>query len=851
MNHKHAKEYLVEYASQPNIKDWLRKLIEEVVRNNGNLSELQMNSIYDLLKADITTKNSVETPDLSSEIASDVKLRSLKHNKGVCALERDMIIKFSPDITILYGLNGSGKSSYFRILNEIVGGNIHKDIVGNIYSDVKDSIEVDLNYSYNSESKCYSCRGNIQSAPYPLAAVRVFDSSYLDGFLEIRPTDESVVLPYGLHLFAALTDKIDRLKERITQEISLFIFPDVDTTLLDNNLREAFRTKNVSKLQRAQVEASYEINSSITADMSRINNELKDIENANYGKEITRYTNIETLLVNLQKLINSVLLNYASNVAEIKDLLYSYEIFKTESDSIKEQTEILRTIGNTNSEEWRAFILQAEKYVETSNLSKKICPYCRQPILDEHVVELLNAYHLFLNNKSQQTLQRISNELDNKISEITHIIQSVNFSNNIRNLITDDDEALYVLDKISEIECSIKSQYCVILDMLRRKKIYAELSDIPSQSYMLDVLIAKYRNNKLKLTEQNDNKSRLIEELKRQLSPLIQQKHIADNRDSFKLWFQAQDTRNSLIRLSRFSTRSITDLSEKAYNELITSHLISEFNNQLEKLGLNRHSVELIPANKKKGKVNMVIKVNGHPIKGILSEGELKAIGLALFISECKLQQPSAPIILDDPVNSLDHQIAANLANVLMSLKNQVIIFTHNRLFLDSFECSKTHHICKNMNNGCNQNKGRHIYIYRVQDEGRNNKGVIITKELDSSMSYIRRAKSKLQKMPFNEQHTVAAYLRNAIELIIDEIVFNGQSPTKYSNKNTRINWEALCKLNPNKKIIIKLNHIHSRLSGGDLHNGIESTENPISKDEFLDMACELEKISAGTYSFS
>ena len=69
-----------------------------------------------------------------------------------------------------------------------------------------------------------------------------------------------------------------------------------------------------------------------------------------------------------------------------------------------------------------------------------------------------------------------------------------------------------------------------------------------------------------------------------------------------------------------------------------------------------------------------------------MSEGEQKAVALALFISEISLSNNKSTIIFDDPVNSLDHRIMYNLAGLLLSLENQIIIFTHNKMFLDCLE---------------------------------------------------------------------------------------------------------------------------------------------------------------------
>ena len=147
------------------------------------------------------------------------------------------------------------------------------------------------------------------------------------------------------------------------------------------------------------------------------------------------------------------------------------------------------------------------------------------------------------------------------------------------------------------------------------------------------------------------------------------------------------------------------------------------------------------------------------------------------------------------------------------------------------------------MNGGCNKNKGKHIFLYHVLSESKMLKGIITPKNEDSSRSYINEAKKKLQKSPFTESLEVSANLRYAIERIIDEVVFNHQIPTKMSNKNSRISWDDLIKMNNDPILINKLKSYHSRLSGGCLHNGAEEDENSIEKEEFENIINYLESI--------
>jgi recombinational DNA repair ATPase RecF len=68
----------------------------------------------------------------------------------------------------------------------------------------------------------------------------------------------------------------------------------------------------------------------------------------------------------------------------------------------------------------------------------------------------------------------------------------------------------------------------------------------------------------------------------------------------------------------------------------------------------------------------------------ILSEGEHCVVGLAGFLAELQVADHECPIVLDDPVCSLDHKYMRKIAKRLAkeAEKRQVIIFTHDIAFL-------------------------------------------------------------------------------------------------------------------------------------------------------------------------
>jgi len=128
MNEKdHSKEYLKEYIAENDIPEWLIELIQETIKTNGEISETKKSGIYsNLLKEnkieasegpinDDLDENIKEEKDDSDDLGTDRKLiiDKITHISGVNALAQNSCLHLTSNCTVVFGLNGTGKSGYF------------------------------------------------------------------------------------------------------------------------------------------------------------------------------------------------------------------------------------------------------------------------------------------------------------------------------------------------------------------------------------------------------------------------------------------------------------------------------------------------------------------------------------------------------------------------------------------------------------------------------------------------------------------------------------------------------------------------------------------------------------------
>lgn len=834
---QHSNDYLNDFATNTNL-DWLEVLINEAILTNGNITDVRLEDIYSAIltgKDRGKSLNIVPQANTSSDI---IQLKEMTHNSGVNALKESESIKFGSDCTVLFGLNGSGKSSYFKILNEVAGGNQQKTILPNIYAQSNCDIDVDISYQQGSAAPVIVNWKNKSRAIDPFSKIKVFDSSYLNGLLSKRQADETLVQPFGLHLFAYIIGKIDVLKNKLLDaaEAKHQQSPDIKTVNFSKEIQLIFDNHSFTDAQKRKIESCYSFTQKMTSQLELFEKEIQDLQQTNIGDKIKIENQKNVQLLALKTELSTKFRNLTDQSAATTKLLEDYQKYTKASDEHRKQIVMLNTLPDTDSQAWKDFIKVAGVYSESLEDAKETCIYCRQP-LDKDALALVKAYSNYLDNDSIQNLAKTSSAIIQKITTLSALRLTLN----------DDEEIISILqlqkinnDSLLDLLEQAKQKFSHKKDKLKEyleNKFFTQeivVDSVDNLAAHIQTIIDNINRNIVKLQSDDTQKSKSIQALKDKIAPLRENKAIAEQKTNLEKWFSIYQQEVSLkTKNNAIKTRHLTNLSAKAHNGLLTEKLKNKFSEELKKMDI-KVNVNLENGGASKGKSSTKLTMqNTNNVTDVLSEGEQKAIALALFIAEAKMQKHDNPIVFDDPVNSLDHKIATSFAERLLELKNQVIVFTHNKLFLDAFETSKNGHVCKTINSACSKNRGKHIFLYTVQSESLYSKGIVISRKDNTARTHLYIAKQFIDESPFRKSVETSIRLRKAIECIVDEKVFNGLIPTKLSSKENRIDWNGLKNLRNDEKLIEMLKKIHNRVSGGILHNGTESEENPIEKDEF------------------
>ena len=861
----HAKDYLLEYKAKKDTPKWLALLIQKVIDTNAKISDDEKNSLFqELLKEngieveqeDEEIKNEetvAQTETIKKSTKQALTLQKITHIKGVNALIPNQSITLSPACTVIFGLNGTGKSGYFRIINELAGGIKSKDILDNIHKQ-GDGLEVDVDFLLDNKAQnTFKWEDKSVRGIAPFSQIKVFDTEYLPIFLNERESSVNIE-PLGLNFFQVIATIIDDFKERInqSQQQKQNSAPDLQTLIdvihsddlkillgktvlteqerqqLDDN--KLFLKEDETKLvQLKKSKASLEKNN--TEDSKKVlNQEKKEIDDL--------HNHLSDLKINLEELTKKI-------SSAIKD--YS-EKKKTRDERVK-QFEVLKNIPSQDSEEWQTFIESAKDYGtkidQTAFNNDEKCIYCHQP-LGKEAVKLVQAYAQYLDDQSQQNFKDSVDKISALKEEVDDLVVDFTFSENLNKSLTEihNEQKQDYKTLIDQVLVAAKGQKEDIEEALNNKANITE-------KYILDLLktgeklkgLSENNQKELNDLQQSDTqKAQKISEIETEINKLEDKQNISKWKTKIESHFSTCKSVQKYKSVNQaIGTRGITELGSKAHDELLTDSIRQSFEDELKALGKDIE-VNLEKTGAGKGSVRTRLKILGNDVSVILSDGEQKAVGLALFLAEIENQNDKCPIVFDDPVTSVDHEVADFLAQKLLQLSSdrQIIIFTHNKLFYGSLvywgnnlkdeKNNKTHHICKNYTQkGCN-GKGCHVYTYKVDREAKDKTGRIFEAQNESCSYFVEKAENEM-KGDYSLS-CVSGYLKSAIEHYIDEKILLKTGLMKDRLRKVGVPWENLKKIDKKEDEIKKLEGYWNDLSDRGTHATQNSNENPLKTED-------------------
>jgi hypothetical protein len=365
-------------------------------------------------------------------------------------------------------------------------------------------------------------------------------------------------------------------------------------------------------------------------------------------------------------------------------------------------------LNGAGTNAWQALYNAAKNYSVNYAYSDKdfpnieddsLCVLCMQPIKDPEVKLRFKRFKKFMEDTSKKSFE----DAKTKLKKMAQVIDQIQFY--------DDDDYNDIYDIISEYDSNLTIEIQNYLRRLRSRKTHFQkciddlkyisprpFSDFPKQK--LRNIYIELDKSATKLEESSDPDKLLA--IRKKYNELNSRRLLNNNKIDLLIYLKLIETEsryNTCIR--SIKTRNITIIGRDIISESLTPQLETALEEELLQLGGKRFPV-FYKVTGDKGATEHQLHLKGTvpllnvQLGEILSEGEQCVIALAGFFAELKTSNSINPIVLDDPVCSLDHKFRRRIARrlVIESKSRQVIIFTHDLSFLlmlqefaESFNC--------------------------------------------------------------------------------------------------------------------------------------------------------------------
>jgi len=628
----------------------------------------------------LTLKKPTYTPT-----SKQIELTSLSDITGVNRLAKNQTINFSKNLTVIFGENGTGKTGYGRILKTLgFSYDSNNKILSNIFG-ANQPKSATIKFTANGTVDTFNWNGSNKNSE--LENISVFNNNCVQISLSDR---QLIVSPIGFHLFNLVISELAELTKLLNAKVALY---PTKIAWVENLNVGTPQHNYISGLSSKSIEQKLIDISTFTPELElELQTKEKELSDLNKTLIETEIKNINASIGELNILIGkiqSAQINFTNeNWQSIKD--YNKQIKELESKTqtgIKEIAE-QNGIDFYKTEQFQSFIKAAEDYIriiekpEYPN-AEDTCIYCLQP-LDKSAQELLTNYRTLLNDKTQENLTSCNTLKKDLITKVSKIDTNLIFHQPTFG--TDENDKLIQPTEIT--------QYNVKLDELKTTFITDKVVEDSIFNFDYTIYIKFLTDKNTELSAVLNKKQELLSNLATKEIEL--KKKIAELKDCKLLSTKITEVKTTILNhkivstinanAGSFNSTAISKKTTQAREELVSSDFDNKFRNELKAFRKSHININL-SFGTERGNSKVSHRINSYMLADILSEGEQKAIALAEFLTELQLDNIKAPVIFDDPVNSLDHNIIDDVARRLIKLsgERQVVIFTHSVLLFNSF----------------------------------------------------------------------------------------------------------------------------------------------------------------------
>jgi len=679
---------------------WEQFALQQVIDGKslgGNDYELLLNYMLEDIGL---SKSKVDRPILrfDEEIITvspniKVQLTAISDLRNINALASNQRLEFGPQLTAIFGKNGSGKSGYARVLGSAAFTRGDKTILPNVLEPVDEEIEQTAIITIKEDGVEKELLYKVGENCPQLAGYYVFDSTAV--FVHMSKPNEIVFSPAGLAWLPKLAEITDHVRILLDKEIA------------ERAKKQDFRIyfSGQSEVTELIEQLSYDTDTAVLEQLATLSpsegarRKQLPIQVAEFrlrnSEEIVKdlrqtQTDLDKLLKHLEN-VEEALSDQV--VDEFRKAMVEQQKWEKRAKELSSERFVSVDINQTSLDTWINFIRAARELARTIEIEGRSypqigeqCLLCHQPLTSEAVGFIQQLWN-FLDEEIQEALERSNKRLKKLRQEIRNL--NLSFFNPqavwYRYLSKHNPQTVKDIEHFLE-RCGQRKT--ILLDSQRPSELedahLIPLPENPSNQVEHVLQTLKTEIEKVEEEDASDEIARLEAE-----KNLLDHRFILSEKKGEIIAYVENLKWAETAKKKRGSTRHITQKYNELFKELVTNQYIAIFEKTLKKLG--RPLNVTIKTRGKKGTTIRTVVVTADdsiskrvPPDKVLSEGEKRAVALADFLTEVTIDQSSRGIILDDPVTSLDLSWRKEIAEILVeeASSQQVIVFTHDLPFL-------------------------------------------------------------------------------------------------------------------------------------------------------------------------
>lgn len=686
-------------------RDALRRLFL-----NGALSPDDLRELADLVKEEhgngalaVVRAEPLTADHLRVDgVGRNVQLLRLENLQHVNRFPTGRNLELAPDrLNVLFGENGAGKSGYARVLKNACSARHSQPVLSDAFDGTQPrptpSAEIVFLEDGNPQRVTWTQGGPSEPA---LGRVTVYDSACGSDYLTKEGASD--YQPFGLphlnRLVAAqreLQTKIGQERDQMRLNANAFadLYGDHDTGRLLASLGASTDLERLRELGTLTPDVSQRIDE-LTQVLGTMNPEP---EARNAERLADRLEVAATAAQIAQRFVTDRALDEVyqrqqnEKAAQESWQLAQQQLHQRESD---DDSELLPGTGNNV---WKALFEAAEKFSNQHAYPAHahpnvddgaLCVLCQSP-LDAGAKSRLRLFSDFVANEASQNAQ----DTTKRMTETMRSVEAANLNPvdapTLEELGAADPELQMFVTTATERWNERRSWVRAAVTANDWSQPRPPVPDGDPLDMRLLAKSTALRNQARELRSSLDAeaKAQLEKErsslmARRGLSARLQEveRHIADAKRHRELsaCYTALDTR----RVSK----KMTELADT----YVTSALADAMNEELKALGYRRKVEPQITGRTDVGQTMVTLKIKDcqNGAHQVLSEGEQRAMGLALFLAEVRLQRNTSTVVFDDPSTSLDHHHRRHMASRLatLALEQHTLVLTHDAVFLAEIE---------------------------------------------------------------------------------------------------------------------------------------------------------------------